>query len=530
MMKTIKVITAILLNVLVGALGATCMGIDPIYGAIAAPVIATLAGGFMPQGALLAGVLTEVWTGELVKRLGFGMRANFLDGIPDYSRYVENDVIHLVGQGVDPDVLINNTQYPLDLKILDDDDLTFSLDKYQTTPTPVTDDELYALSYDKMTVVRDKHSDVLIQTRYKRALYSLSPATHATKTPVVFTSGAGNEEGYKSLTKTDIIKLKNRFDRMKVPMEGRRLVLCTQHIKDLLVMDQKFADQYYNYTSGKIANLYGFHVYEYADCPYYTKEGVRLLFSATPAGTDRQASIAFFAPRVFLANGTTKMYYQEAEGDPLNQRNIVSFRNYFVCVPKMAEAYAAIVSADSGATPGSIVATPASVSFLAAGEEKDVTVTASGDWGVSGTVAGFSAVKTDENTVTITATENTDTSKGRAGKFVVALDDDNTVTADIDVSQPAAVVGEDYITVIPASLEFAAVGESKEVAVTASGDWDVSGVVEGFTAAKKGDDSGVTIVATENVETTPRSGLFTVELDGDSSVTAIIAVTQLGGS
>jgi hypothetical protein len=165
---------------------------------------------------------------------------------------------------------------------------------------------------------------------------------------------------------------------------------------------------------------------------------------------------------------------------------------------------------------------------LAAGEEKDVTVTASGDWDVSGTVTGFSAVKTDENTVTITATENTDTSEGRSGKFVVALDDDSTVTADINVSQPAAVVGEDYITAVPASLEFVAAGEEKDVAVTASGDWDVSGVVDGFTATKKDDDSGVTIVAAQNTDSNPRSGLFTVELDGDSSVTAIIAVTQLG--
>ena len=36
---------------------------------------------------------------------------------------VNNDVIHLVDVGVDPDVLVNNTTYPIDLQALDDADL-----------------------------------------------------------------------------------------------------------------------------------------------------------------------------------------------------------------------------------------------------------------------------------------------------------------------------------------------------------------------------------------------------------------------
>ena len=51
----------------------------------------------------------EVWTGELVKYLRRGLEATWLAGIPDASSIVENDVIHLVAVGVDPDVLINNT-------------------------------------------------------------------------------------------------------------------------------------------------------------------------------------------------------------------------------------------------------------------------------------------------------------------------------------------------------------------------------------------------------------------------------------
>ena len=79
----------------------------------------------------------------------------------------------------------------------------------------------------------------------------------------------------KRITRQDIIALKDKFDKLKVPTAGRRLVLCTDHVNDLLLQEQKFADQYYNYQTGKIANLYGFEVYEFVGNPYYNTSGVK---------------------------------------------------------------------------------------------------------------------------------------------------------------------------------------------------------------------------------------------------------------
>ena len=50
------------------------------------------------------GVYSEIWTGELVKVLRAGLEGTWLSGIPDQSSIVNNDVIHLVEVGVDPDV------------------------------------------------------------------------------------------------------------------------------------------------------------------------------------------------------------------------------------------------------------------------------------------------------------------------------------------------------------------------------------------------------------------------------------------
>lgn len=53
---------------------------------------------------------------------------------------------------------------------------------------------------------------------------------------------------------------------------------------------------------------------------------------------------AFYVPRVFKATGSTKMYYSAAETDPQQQRNLVSYRHYFICLPKKEDAGAVIYS------------------------------------------------------------------------------------------------------------------------------------------------------------------------------------------
>ena len=148
-MKTAsKTICALLFNMLMGAIIATLLGVPPLVGMLFMVAIGiTMSFVPVPKGALRAGVYTEVWTGELVKGLREFLTGSWLDGVPDQSSIVNNDVIHLVEVGVDPDVLINNTTYPIPLQALEDKDIAISLDKFQTKVTPVTDDELNAISY-----------------------------------------------------------------------------------------------------------------------------------------------------------------------------------------------------------------------------------------------------------------------------------------------------------------------------------------------------------------------------------------------
>lgn len=347
-LKTVlMMVFALTLNCIFGGTVAMAAGLPPAVGAIGLNAVAAVFGPATDvAGILKAGVYTEVWTGEMIKPLRAGLEASWLAGVPDASSLVNNDVIHLVDVGVDPDVLINNTTYPIDLQNLDDADKAISLDKFQTKVTPITDDELYAISYDKMARVLESHRNAITDAELQKAAHALCASQNTDTTPVLTTSGdVDTTTGRVKMCMNDVINMKRQMDKLKVPATGRRLVLSTDHVNDLLETDQKFREQYnIDRANGTIGKLYGFEIYEFVNTPFYTSEGVKKDVGATGGDGEFQASFAYYVPRVFKATGSLKMYYSEAGTDPEYQRNKVNFRHYFICLPKKEDAGVVIYS------------------------------------------------------------------------------------------------------------------------------------------------------------------------------------------
>ena len=360
MKRIMMLMGAVMLNCICGGVIAGAAGLDPSVGAVGLNAVGVVMGmmDVPPAGVLRAGVYTEIWTGELVKYLRRGLEATFLDGIPDNSSAVDKDVIHLVDVGVEPDVLINNTTYPIDLQSLEDADIPIGLDKFQTKVTPITDDELYAISYDKISSVKERHGNAINDAKFAKAAHALCAQSNTAKTPVLSTSGSTDPStGRKKITPKDIVAMKRAMDKLQVPAKGRRLVLCSDHVNDLLEADQNFKEQYNNInrTEGTVGRLYGFDIYEFANNPVYTTAGVKKSVNATPGAGEFQCSFAFYTQRVFKATGSTKMYWSPAETDPEYQRNKVNFRHYFICMPKKADAGVVIYSgydANGGSSSG----------------------------------------------------------------------------------------------------------------------------------------------------------------------------------
>jgi len=301
----------------------------------------------MSQG-LRAGVLVEVWTGELLKR--FRHEHDFLSRIPKRNEFVNKNAIHMADLGADPDVLINNTAYPIASAQRTDEDIIIALDKFETTNTIITDDELYGLPYDKKGSVITQHNEVLEEKTAKKAAHSLAPSLDTAVTPLVLTTGVsdGGVNACKRLVPADIVRLKRKMDDLLIPKQNRILVLCNAHIEDLLLVDQVFEKQYKDIPEGKVLRMYGFDIYEHADNPvYYDNAGdltKRAYGAAADPATDQNASLAFYTERAVQARGDANMYYADASTDPKYRQSEVGFRLYHICLPKKLDGFCALVS------------------------------------------------------------------------------------------------------------------------------------------------------------------------------------------
>lgn len=341
------------INALVGGTLALLLGYPFLIGAGVAVLLAIFLTMCLPAGrrSLRAGVFTEIWTGEMIKK--FRTEAESLgwyERIRSYDHAVDNDVIHFTELGGDPDVLVNNNTYPLAIQSLNDVDKPISLDTFETTATPISAKELYACSYDKMGSVIERHKEALAEKKYAKGIHAIAPVQHTDDTPVLLTTGAtASGGGRKMFTFADLAAAKRACDKMKMPKKDRILVLCSDHVNDLLETEQKIKEHYnINQTEGKIARLYGFDIYEYDDTPHYNVASkTKLAWGAVPsASTDRQCSVFYSNGRMMKANGSVNFYHSEAKHDPLHHRNLVNFDARGVCMPLTAKkATGAIFSA-----------------------------------------------------------------------------------------------------------------------------------------------------------------------------------------
>lgn len=272
----------------------------------------------------------EIWEQRVRQTLKSGDTADFLDGVNeldgDVQQMGEENVIHIPTTEFSPDVLINNKTYPLAVQDYDDDTVIVKLDKYQTKPTKVTDDQIIGSSYDKIDAVTRSHTNAINSRKFKKALHALAPDSNTDKTPVLEMAGA-------ECTYEDLVKLKDKCDALEWPEEGRRLVLCNKHYNALLKDRRNFGDQLINYRKGEVSPVIaGFEIKKYIASPHYAS-GNKKAFGEVVEQTDKPASVAFVVENVKKKTGLTKQYFSEASKNTENQANLLNYRHYFIAVP-----------------------------------------------------------------------------------------------------------------------------------------------------------------------------------------------------
>lgn len=310
-----------------------------------------------PKSFTMPANFAEVWLNRVRRNLTAADAAPWLDGIPELDTEVlevgsgsaaESNIIHLPTSSFRPDVLINNSAYPLALQAYTDSEVTIQLDKYQTKVTTLSDDQVMGASYDRIDNATRSHTEAILIKKFSKAIHALCPAGHTANTPVISTTGAADGTGRKRLVYADVVALKDAFDKMQIPSIGRRLVLSTDHWNDLLLDRQNFGDQLVNYKTGDVApQIAGFQVYQYVENPYITAaDKVKVAYGAAAAAGDYRASVAFYVPNVVKKTGLTKQYFADSKTDPENQTNRLNYRHYFIAVPAENKYIGAIASAE----------------------------------------------------------------------------------------------------------------------------------------------------------------------------------------
>lgn len=281
----------------------------------------------------MAGVFKEIFTAIILSL--FYPNGAWLNELTSMDHMVDNNTINLSQVGADPDVVENNTVWPLTPTQRTDTGIAIPLATFDTKPTHITNVEEMETNYDKAQSVATQHANTLQKKASLSAAFNLAPQSHTANTPVLKTTGAVKANGNKALTYEDITTLSLAFDNGDLPTEGRILLLSPEHKQDLKNEDIKLFKAMM--SDGSID---GFKIYTFTGNPKYnTADGTKMPYgSATGAVT----SVAFIKTEAMRAMGTI-------EGEPekrwADYRGwLLGFQMRFVAMPFRQYGYGAIYS------------------------------------------------------------------------------------------------------------------------------------------------------------------------------------------
>jgi hypothetical protein len=314
-----------------------------IFSIAALPLMAasTVAGTAMSYiekapGMLFAGVQKEIWTDIILE--GFYPKDDFMSWSRDMSELVDFNTLNLAEAGVDPDVLIDNTIYPISAATRTDGAKTIVLRTLDTESTIVRNIEAMESSYAKMESVVRGHRNALRKASIQLAAHYWAPQADGAFTPVIAATGASNGTR-KILTFNDILTIRAKLTAIDADLNAFALMLNPLHEADLMAEDLKLYKEIM--ASGKI---FGFTFFVNSQTPRFNSStGAKVAFQAVAApSTDTCASIFWSRDEVMKADGSLDMFAKFQ--DPDQKGDVFNFQKRFVALPFRSKMQAAIYS------------------------------------------------------------------------------------------------------------------------------------------------------------------------------------------
>jgi hypothetical protein len=340
-------ILSMAISLFVGVVASQAVPVNPfavatVFFAAKTTYLFLLKNGERISGILMAGVNQEIWIDELRENFyAIDQSDDPLNGVADWSEWVENNTINFASVGVDPVILKNNAAWPIVAVQRTDNALNVALDTYDSTTTRVRNVEEIESKPNKLKSVVGQHKKQLQQVITDEALVNYAPTSNTTATPVIQTTGttrsitvAGgvlSTVGNRMLI-ADISSLQERFDILNYPKK-RRLLLAPAHRKDLMDQDAALFKAFSNLPKGEVIDLFGFEVVPYNTTPVYTKTTyvAKAYGAAVDLVNDVPASTAFCPDEMMKCLGDTEMFYKDKSINPEQRAYEVGFQARAKC-------------------------------------------------------------------------------------------------------------------------------------------------------------------------------------------------------
>ena len=285
----------------------------------------------------------QIWISMLMEH--YYPDRTFLARSVDMTAMVEYNKINLAEAGVAPEVLVDNTDYPVGTESRKDTPLELPLHTFDTKNTVVRNVEAMELAYNKMDSVVRQHRNTLYAKTAAYAANNWAPSKTADLTPVRATSGTDNRQGVKALTFEDVLAMDAWFRSQDIDPSTMVAVLNPYHLADLMAEDMKL---YKEMLSGN--KLFGFDLYIFSQLPYYNATtGQKVAFGTAAADTDTQCSLFYCANEVMRADGDIEVFARYK--DPEQRGDLIGFQKRFTALPIRNKYQAAIYSAKPAEDP-----------------------------------------------------------------------------------------------------------------------------------------------------------------------------------
>lgn len=291
----------------------------------------------------MAGVQKEIWIDKLKEN--FFNIFEWLNGVEDWSEWVEYNTINFTASGAAPVILKNNSTWPIVAAQRTDTNLTIVLDTYDSTTTRVRSIEETEAVISKLESVIKQHKDSLMQEIVTEALWNYAPATAALGAVAVTGANRPAVIGSQTtvagtMTISDIAALQERWDVLNFPEEGRVLVLNPYHRADLMRQDALLFKQFTDLKKGQALELFGIQIFTVSNTPLYTKTTLakKAFGAAADNVNDVIASVAFVQGEVMKSMGDVDMFFREKGTNPEQRSDEVGFQMRFKAVPQRTTA------------------------------------------------------------------------------------------------------------------------------------------------------------------------------------------------